>query len=83
MSTFEHRNRRIGRTALVALLAAGALGVAACGDTGGDGGGGGGGDSSFKRPVNMIVPFTPGSGSDRAARLLSPVLEGALDEASV
>jgi tripartite-type tricarboxylate transporter receptor subunit TctC len=76
MFTFGHRRR----TALVALLAAGALGAAACGDTGGDGGGGGGGgQSDFKRPVNMIVPFTPGSGSDRAARLLSPVLEQALD----
>jgi tripartite-type tricarboxylate transporter receptor subunit TctC len=80
MSTFQHRHRRVGRSALVALLAAGALGVAACGDTGGDeGGGGGGGQSDFRRPVNLIVPFSPGSGSDRAARLVSPVLESALD----
>ena len=79
MFTFEHRRRPGARTALVALLAGGVLGVAACGDTGGDDSGGGGGQSDFKRPVNMIVPFTPGSGSDRAARLLSPVLEGALD----
>jgi tripartite-type tricarboxylate transporter receptor subunit TctC len=72
MSRFGHRRHPSARTALVALLAAGALGAAACGDTGGDsGGGGGGGESDFKRPVNMIVPFTPGSGSDRAARLLS------------
>src|SRR5919107_318950 len=80
MFTFGHRRPPGARTALVALLAAGALGAAACGDTGGDGGGGGGGgQSDFKRPVNMIVPFTPGSGSDRAARLLSPVLEQALN----
>jgi tripartite-type tricarboxylate transporter receptor subunit TctC len=78
MSTFEQPHRRVGRTALAALLAAGVLGVAACGDTGGDSSGGGGDEASFKRPVNMIVPFTPGSGSDRAARLLSPVLEDAL-----
>jgi tripartite-type tricarboxylate transporter receptor subunit TctC len=77
MSRFGHRRHPSARTALVALLAAGALGAAACGDTGGDSGGGGG-ESDFKRPVNMIVPFTPGSGSDRAARLLSPVLEDAL-----
>jgi tripartite-type tricarboxylate transporter receptor subunit TctC len=77
MFRFGHRRPPSARTALVALLAAGALGAAACGDTGGDGGGGGG-ESDFKRPVNMIVPFTPGSGSDRAARLLSPVLEDAL-----
>ena len=77
MFRFGHRRPPSARTALVALLAAGALGAAACGDTGGDNGGGGG-ESDFKRPVNMIVPFTPGSGSDRAARLLSPVLENAL-----
>ena len=77
MFRFGHRRPPSARTALVALLAAGALGAAACGDTGGDSGGGGG-ESDFKRPVNMIVPFTPGSGSDRAARLLSPVLEDAL-----
>jgi tripartite-type tricarboxylate transporter receptor subunit TctC len=80
MCTFKHRDRRAGKTALVALLAAGALAVAACGDTGGDsaGGGGGGGDQAFQRPVNLIVPFSPGSGSDRAARLVSPVMEDAL-----
>jgi tripartite-type tricarboxylate transporter receptor subunit TctC len=77
MFRFGHRRPPSARTALVALLVAGALGAAACGDTGGDNGGGGG-ESDFKRPVNMIVPFTPGSGSDRAARLLSPVLEDAL-----
>jgi tripartite-type tricarboxylate transporter receptor subunit TctC len=65
--------------ALVAVLVAVAFGVSACGDTGGGGGGGGGGDdqASFQRPVNLIVPFSPGSGSDRAARLVSPVLEEA------
>ena len=79
MPTFEHRGRLSARTALAALLAAGALGVAACGgDTGGDEAGGGGGDGEFKRPVNLIVPFSPGSGSDRAARLVSPVFEEAL-----
>ena len=60
---------------LAALLAVGVLGVAACGNSGGGGGGGGGGQSEFRRPVNLIVPFSPGTGSDRAARLLSPVLE--------
>ena len=81
MGTFKHRDRRAGKFALAALLAAGALAVAACGDTGGDsggGGGGGGGDEAFQRPVNLIVPFSPGSGSDRAARLVSPVMEDAL-----
>jgi tripartite-type tricarboxylate transporter receptor subunit TctC len=81
MVTFEHRRRPRARTALVGVLAAAALGAAACGDTGGDtgGGGGGGGESEFRRPVNVIVPFSPGSGSDRAARLVSPVLEKALN----
>jgi putative tricarboxylic transport membrane protein len=80
MCTFTQRHRRARRGALIALLAVGVLGVAACGDTGGDssGGGGGGDQASFKRPVNLIVPFSPGSGSDRAARLVSPVLEDAL-----
>jgi tripartite-type tricarboxylate transporter receptor subunit TctC len=70
-------NRGRPAAAMVALLAAVALAVSACGDTGG-GGGGGGGQSEFKRPVNLIVPFSPGSGSDRAARLVSPVLEKSL-----
>ena len=48
------------------LLAVVALAIAACGDTGGSGGGGGGEQATFKRPVNLIVPFSPGSGSDRA-----------------
>jgi tripartite-type tricarboxylate transporter receptor subunit TctC len=69
--------RRRPVASLGALLAVVALGVAACGDTGGEGGGGGD-QASFKRPVNLIVPFTPGSGTDRAARLVSPVLEKAV-----
>jgi tripartite-type tricarboxylate transporter receptor subunit TctC len=73
----KNRGRPASIAALVAIVA---LGSAACGDSGGGGGGGGGGgdDSAFRRPVNMIVPFSPGSGSDRAARLLSPVLEKAV-----
>ena len=47
----------------------------ACGDTGGGSAGGGGGDGEFKRPVTLIVPFGPGSGTDQAGRLASPVLE--------
>jgi tripartite-type tricarboxylate transporter receptor subunit TctC len=79
LSKVHHRNRRPGRVAVAALLATAALGIAACGDSGGSGGsGGGGGESDFSRPVNLIVPFSPGSGSDRAARLVSPVLEKAL-----
>jgi tripartite-type tricarboxylate transporter receptor subunit TctC len=73
-------NNRGRPASIAALVAVVALGAAACGDTGGGGGGGGGGgDNAFRRPVNMIVPFSPGSGSDRAARLLSPVLEDAVD----
>jgi tripartite-type tricarboxylate transporter receptor subunit TctC len=63
----------------VGLFLASAFGAAACGDTGGDsaggGAGGGGGDGEFKRPITLIVPFSPGSGSDQAARLISPVIE--------
>jgi tripartite-type tricarboxylate transporter receptor subunit TctC len=76
--TAIHRRPAI-RACVPALVAAVALGVAACGDTGGDSGGGGGGETAFQRPVNLIVPFSPGSGTDRAARLVSPVLEKAVD----
>jgi tripartite-type tricarboxylate transporter receptor subunit TctC len=63
----------------VGLFLATAFGAAGCGDTGGEGGGGGGGgDGEFKRPVTLIVPFGPGSGSDQAGRLVSPVLEKGL-----
>ena len=64
----------------VGLFLATAFGAVACGDSGGDagGGGGGGGDAKFKRPVTLIVPFGPGSGSDQAGRLVSPVLEKGL-----
>jgi tripartite-type tricarboxylate transporter receptor subunit TctC len=72
-------SRRRRAPYLAALAAVFALGLAACGDTGGDSSGGGGGDeANFSRPVNLIVPFSPGSGSDRAARLVSPVLEKAV-----
>ena len=60
---------------MMGVFTAIALTVAACGDTGGESSAGGGGDSEFKRPVTLIVPFAPGSGSDQAARLISPVLE--------
>ena len=62
----------------VGLFTATAFGAAACGDSGGGGGGGGGGSSDFKRPITLIVPFGPGSGTDQAARLASPVLEKGL-----
>ena len=69
--------RQSGRAALGAITAGVmvALGVAACGDTGGESSSAGGGNGDFKRPVTLIVPFGPGSGSDQAARLVSPVLE--------
>lgn len=59
-------------------LIAAVLATAGCGDTGGEekaSGGGGGGDAEFKRPVTMVVPFGPGSGSDQAGRLVAPTLE--------
>lgn len=67
--------------AAIGVLLAAALGVAACGDTGGEGGGGGGGgngEATFNRPITLIVPFGPGSGTDQAGRLVSPVLEKGL-----
>ncbi len=65
-------------TVAVGLFVATAFGAAACGDTGGESTGGGGGDGKFNRPITLVVPFTPGSGSDQAARLVSPVLEKGL-----
>jgi tripartite-type tricarboxylate transporter receptor subunit TctC len=71
------------RAALLALLAVAALAIVACGGGDDDGSGGGAaagraGEPSFRSPVDVIVPFSPASGSDRAARLVSPVLEKAL-----
>jgi tripartite-type tricarboxylate transporter receptor subunit TctC len=71
------------RAALLAVLAVAALAIVACGGGGDDGSGAGaaggrGGEPSFRSPVDVIVPFSPASGSDRAARLVSPVLEKAL-----
>jgi tripartite-type tricarboxylate transporter receptor subunit TctC len=66
---------------LFALLAAAAVALVACGGGGDDDGGAGappGGETAFRSPVGVIVPFSPSSGSDRAARLVSPVLEKAL-----
>jgi tripartite-type tricarboxylate transporter receptor subunit TctC len=76
----RHSRGVVANATAVGLFVATAFGVAACGDTGGDsGGGGGGGDSAeFKRPVTLIVPFGPGSGSDQAGRLVAPVLEKGL-----
>jgi tripartite-type tricarboxylate transporter receptor subunit TctC len=72
------RSGTAARVLALLLLLVGAMFIAACGDEGGDsggGGGGGGGEANFRRPINMIVPFSPGSGSDRAARLVAPVME--------
>ena len=80
MRTARHI-RGVPATAMaVGLFLATAFGAAACGDSGGDsaGGGGGGGDAEFKRPITLIVPFGPGSGTDQAGRLSSPVLEKGL-----
>ncbi len=74
----RHSRNRAATAVAVGLFLATAFGVAACGDTGGDGGGGGGGDGEFDRPITLIVPFGPGSGSDQAGRLVSPVLEKGL-----
>lgn len=80
MRDVSKRSRAKASACAVALFVA-AGGVAACGDSGGGGGGGGdkkdsgGGQADFKRPLTLIVPFGPGSGTDQAARLVSPVLE--------
>jgi tripartite-type tricarboxylate transporter receptor subunit TctC len=75
-----HLRQRTAAGLSAAAVLATAVAVAACGDTGGGGGGGGGGGSGggqaeFRRPLTLIVPFGPGSGTDQAARLVSPVLE--------
>lgn len=48
----------------------------ACGGGGQQGGGNGGeGGVEFNRPIDMIVPFGPGGGSDQMARLVASAME--------
>jgi tripartite-type tricarboxylate transporter receptor subunit TctC len=77
--TARHSRGAATTAMAVMLFLATAFGAVACGDSGGEGGGGGGsGDAEFKRPITLIVPFGPGSGTDQAARLVAPVLEKGL-----
>src|ERR671918_979246 len=69
--------RNLLRASLLTLALALAVGAGACGDTGGETTAEGG-EEVFKRPVTVIVPFGPGSGSDLAARLVAPVMEKAV-----
>ena len=79
MRTARHNRRPAATAVAIGLFLATAFGAAACGDSGGeDAAGGGGGSGEFKRPVTLIVPFGPGSGSDQAGRLVAPVLEKGL-----
>ncbi|QVQ52651.1 tripartite tricarboxylate transporter substrate binding protein [Spiractinospora alimapuensis] len=70
-------NRPIGRRAFLrlsalGLAAAGAPTLSACGL--------GGGTGAFPtRPIQMIVAYEPGGGTDVGARVLQPFLEEALD----
>lgn len=64
------------RVALVAASLAMATAVTGCA---GSGSSSGGGDASFRRPVDMIVPFGPGGGADQVARAVGKAMEGSID----
>ena len=66
MSSFSGRSRRRFLAALAATAAAVPLGAAAQGIS--------------KRPVRIIVPFTPAAGPDIVARLLAPRLQQRWDQ---
>ena len=75
------RSRARTRIAL-AVAVAGALAIAGCA------GGGGTGDSAAggwqpRGDVTMVVPFSPGGGSDRAGRALAAAIEAAAPDVSV
>lgn len=71
--------RRKLRLALVAgSLTAFAVAMSGCGATGGSSSGSGG-EATFRRPVDMIVPFGPGGGADQVARAVGKQMEKPLD----
>ena len=71
--------RRKWRLVLVAgSLAAITTAAAGCGSMSGSSGGSGG-DATFRRPVDMIVPFGPGGGADQVARAVGKQMEKPID----
>lgn len=64
----------------VGSLVAVAVALAGCGETGGAGGDEGGAAPTFRRPVDMVVPFGPGGGADQVARSVSAAMEDVIDQ---
>lgn len=71
MSFMQPNLRGIAIPGVVTMMA---LVVAGCG--GGSGGGGSAsGGNTFRRPVDMVVPFGPGGGADQVARAIGKAME--------
>ena len=75
------RSRARTRIALAVAVTA-ALAIAGCGGGGGSGGSAPGGWQP-RGDVTMVVPFSPGGGSDRAGRALAAAIEAAAPDVSV
>lgn len=69
--------RRRSRVILAGTFTAFTLVVAACGETGTTSSGG---DGSFRRPVDMVVPFGPGGGADLVGRAVGNAMEKEIDQ---
>lgn len=67
------RTRRTIRTA--GVLTAIAMVAAGCGALEESAGGGGDGEASFRRPVDMVIPFGPGGGADQVGRAVGSAME--------
>lgn len=69
----RHQLLRIAGTfAALALLTAG------CGSVGGSATPGG--EASFRRPVDMVIPFGAGGGADQVGRTVASAMEGEIDQ---
>jgi tripartite-type tricarboxylate transporter receptor subunit TctC len=71
----RHRLVRLaGSFTVLALVTAG------CGSTGGASSDGSNGEATFRRPVDMVVPFGPGGGADQVGRSVATAMEDEIDQ---
>jgi tripartite-type tricarboxylate transporter receptor subunit TctC len=67
-------HRHIKKALAIGSIAVVASVTAACGTEGGAAGG----DATFRRPVDLVVPFGPGGGADQVARSAASVMKDSI-----